>query len=175
MTVLPDNVCPLQGRLRFGESGPWIFDRLAAAIEPLPLPPERHLRLRERVVARFAARPRTSVTVKAADGEWQPLAPGVSVKLLRIDTAADNMTAYVRMQPGASLESHAHGQTEECLLLEGEIFIGRYRLGAGDMHVAEAGTVHENIVSPRGALMLVRAQTCAPARPDHPAGTFPTI
>jgi len=70
------------------------------------------------------------------------------------------MTAFVRMQPDASLESHVHHQTEECLILEGEIFIGMHRLGAGDMHVAAAGTSHAAIKSPRGALMIVRAQSC---------------
>ena len=96
--------------------------------------------------------------MRAADGEWRALAPGVSIKLLRHEHEADNMTAFIRMQPGSMLDAHVHTQTEECLIVEGEIFIGAHRLGTLDMHVADGGTVHAPITSPRGALILVRAQ-----------------
>ena len=68
------------------------------------------------------------------------------------------MTAFIRMQPGSTLDAHFHTQTEECLIVEGEIFIGAHRLCALDMHVAAGGTAHAPITSPRGALILVRAQ-----------------
>ena len=55
---------------------------------------------------------------------------------------------------------HHHTQTEECLVIEGEIFIGYHCLRAGDMHVASCGSEHAMITSPRGALMLVRGQAC---------------
>lgn len=148
----------MQGRSRFGGSGAWMFDCMAAAIQPLPLTQERCRILRERILACFAARQQSATTVRAAEGEWLPLAPGVSIKLLRRDGTAGNMTAYIRMAPGASLESHVHAQTEECLILQGEIFIGAHRVSAGDMHVAAAGTAHAAISSPRGALLLVRAE-----------------
>jgi anti-sigma factor ChrR (cupin superfamily) len=157
VTAIPDNVCPMRARSRFGENGAWLFDRLAAAIAPASLAGERHWALRERIAAK-AAGCRSIITVRAGDGEWRALAPGVTIKLLRSDPAAGNMTAFIRMQPGASLQAHAHDQSEECLLLEGEIYIGRHRLAAGDMHVAAAGTLHDAISSPRGALLLVRAQ-----------------
>src|SRR5688500_5925706 len=145
----------MQGRLRTGGSGAWMFDCVATAIESRPLPPERHRLLRQRMLSRVVSHQQSSVTVRRAEGEWQALAPGVSIKLLRRDPASGNMTAYIRMSPGTTIEAHAHTQDEECLLLEGEIFIGRHRLAAGDMHVARAGTTHEVIQSPRGALMLV--------------------
>jgi quercetin dioxygenase-like cupin family protein len=137
----------------------WIFKHLAAALKSSPPPPLRRIHLRDNVLARLhELAPGDSRTIRATDGEWRALAPGVTIKLLRSDTRTDNMTAFIRMQPGAALESHVHRQSEECLILEGEIFIGAHRLCAGDMHVAAAGTVHAPSTSPRGALLLVRTQ-----------------
>jgi quercetin dioxygenase-like cupin family protein len=159
VTSIPDNVSRIQPRTRLGDTGLWVFDRVAEAIDPLPLRPEVRLRLRERVMTRFCDRASNSQTIRSREGQWRSLAPGVTIKLLRHDAAADNMTAFIRMLPGTSLDAHAHAQSEECLVVAGEIFIGRHRLGAGDMHVAAAGTVHEAVTSPRGALLLVRAQS----------------
>jgi quercetin dioxygenase-like cupin family protein len=159
VTSIPGNVSRIQPRTRLGDTGLWVFDRVAEAIDPLPLRPDVRLRLRERVMTRFCDRASNTQTIRSSEGEWRSLAPGVTIKLLRHDASADNMTAFIRMLPGTSLDAHAHTQGEECLVVAGEIFIGRHRLGAGDMHVAAAGTVHEAITSPRGALLLVRAQS----------------
>ncbi len=147
----------MNSRQRFGTSGARIFDWLADAIAPAALPEVSHQALRERILARAGCM-RSMVTVRASEGEWRHLAPGVTIKLLRTDGSARNMTAYIRMEPGAMLDCHTHAQDEDCLLLQGEILIGGHRLVAGDMHVAEAGTVHQAIHSPRGALLLVRAE-----------------
>jgi anti-sigma factor ChrR (cupin superfamily) len=142
----------------------WIFEHFAAALESRPPAPTRREHLRGRMLARLRElAPSGTRTVRAGDGEWRAFAPGVSIKLLRSDAVADNVTAVIRMMPGATLAAHVHHQAEECLLLDGEIFIGTHRLSVGDMHVAATGTVHAAITSPRGALMLVRAQSC----PDH--------
>jgi quercetin dioxygenase-like cupin family protein len=142
----------------------WIFEHLAEALESRTPAVARIERLRGRMLVRLRElAPGGTQTVRAAMGEWRAFAPGVSIKLLRSNAVADNMTAFIRMLPGATLDAHVHHQTEECLILDGEIFIGAHRLRAGDMHVAATGTVHAAITSPRGALMLVRAQSC----PDH--------
>jgi quercetin dioxygenase-like cupin family protein len=155
---IPDNVYRFQGRAQVGSAGAWIFDRVAESLQPRAPDDERCRALRSRVLARFASRGQSAHTVRAGEGEWRALAPGVLVKLLRGDAARGSMTAYIRMLPGSSLEPHDHAQTEECLVIEGEMFIGGHRLAAGDMHVAAAGTAHPCITSPRGALMLVRAE-----------------
>jgi quercetin dioxygenase-like cupin family protein len=86
------------------------------------------------------------------------LTPGVAIKVLRKDSKANNQTILVRMLPGSGLRAHSHTQDEECLVLQGEIFIGTHRLGSGDMHFALAHVDHDAVVSPRGALLLVRAE-----------------
>jgi anti-sigma factor ChrR (cupin superfamily) len=155
---IPDNVYRFQGRAQVGNTGAWIFDRVGQSILPQALTHDRCRALRARILARFSARQQCAVTVRAREGEWRDLAPGVTLKLLRGDAASGTMTAFIRMAPGSSLESHRHARDEECLLVSGEIFIGGHRLAAGDLHVAGAGTDHEEITSPRGALMLVRAE-----------------
>ncbi len=158
MSDIPDNVYRFQGRAQVGSAGAWIFDRVAESLEARAPGEERCRELRARVLARFAARRQSAITVRAAEGEWRALAPGVSLKLLRGDAACGTMTAWIRMAPGSSLDSHEHAHEEECLVIEGEILIGLHRVAAGDLHVAAAGTTHQGITSPRGALMLVRAE-----------------
>jgi len=158
--VTPAKVYRLDGRAR--SPGvlvtTWVVEHLARALEPrMPSPLRAHLR--QRLMAHIHALADPAVhTVRAADGGWRALAPGVEIKLLRHEHGADNMTAFIRMQPGSTLAAHVHTQTEECLIVEGEIFIGAHRLCALDMHVAAGGTAHAPVSSPRGALMLVRAQ-----------------
>jgi anti-sigma factor ChrR (cupin superfamily) len=147
------------------ESFEWVYQRLASALRIGQSPITCSNSLRRSMLKRVLAAipPPETRTVRAAAVEWNELAPGVTVKLLRIDEEAANMTAYIRMAPGSMFSAHRHSQSEECLILEGEIFIGTHRLHEGDMHVAEAGTEHAMVSSPRGALMLVRGQFSA----DH--------
>jgi quercetin dioxygenase-like cupin family protein len=162
--VTPGNVYqidPIARSLAESAVARWIFKHLAAGLESRPPPPMRNVFLRIRVLARTRELTSTQTrTVRAAEGEWRAIAPGVTIKLLRRNASTDDMTAFIRMQPGASVEAHPHPQSEECLILEGEIFIGAHRLCAGDMHVAAAGTIHAPVMSPGGALMLVRTQLC---------------
>jgi quercetin dioxygenase-like cupin family protein len=159
MTAVPDNVYSMRRNARLDDVAEWMFDRMGEALVSSPMCPALRGNLRARVLA-GCGKPCATLIVRAAECEWRPLVSGVSIKLLRTDAAAGNMTAYFRLEPGASLDSHEHAQPEECLVLEGEIFIGAHRLAAGDMHMAAAGTMHAAVTSPRGALLLVRAQMC---------------
>jgi hypothetical protein len=139
----------------------WFFTILAMGLKSRSPTPARSAHLRGNLLARLRERgPAGTRTVRAVAGEWQAFAPGVTIKLLRRNASTDSMTAFIRMQPGAALAGHAHTQSEECLILEGEIFIGMHRLCVGDQHIAAIGTLHAPIASPRGALLLVRAQLC---------------
>jgi anti-sigma factor ChrR (cupin superfamily) len=149
-------VVPLRDDGRIGRA---VFLRLALAIEARELCAERLACLRARVScnARVVPAPAGTYTRRAADNTWRPLAAGVDVKLLSRDVARGRMTAFIRLQPGAIFDAHEHAQTEECLVLEGEIHIGTHRLCEGDLHVAGAGTRHAPTWSPGGALLLVHA------------------
>jgi uncharacterized cupin superfamily protein len=62
----------------------------------------------------------------------------------------------VRMQPGARVPTHPHPIDEECLMLEGEMFLGDTLLRAGDFQLAPAGTRDADVVTDVGALFYVR-------------------
>jgi quercetin dioxygenase-like cupin family protein len=102
--------------------------------------------------------PAGTVTIRAADMRWVAAGPGVEVKVLRHNAARRDQTVLIRMQPGAVVVGHRHTQEEECLVLEGEVFVGDHRLGAGDMHGAVAGVVHAPIRAPHGALLMIRSE-----------------
>lgn len=98
------------------------------------------------------------IIVRQAEGEWQPLLRGVTKKTLFVNQPEAAETFLLRLEPGARLPAHGHNSTEECLVLEGEITIGRARFGVGDYQVALADIPHLPIVSDKGALLFIRGE-----------------
>lgn len=93
--------------------------------------------------------------VKASEGAWQELAPGISAKVLFVDPVSRRATALVRMAPCSSYAPHRHAEAEERYVLEGGCFCGGRELKTGDYHRAEADTVHHDTSSDDGCLLLV--------------------
>lgn len=93
-------------------------------------------------------------TVFAGAEGWREAAPGLSRK----DLWSDGRLAsrFYRLEPGARLEGHAHPLPEECLMLEGELFLGDILLQAGDYQLAPAGSRHGPASTDVGALLFVR-------------------
>ena len=89
--------------------------------------------------------------------EWQPLATGVSIKMLHDDGVTSS--SLIRLDAGAEVDSHAHSQDEECMMLAGELFFGDMLLMEGDYQLAPAGTEHGKIYSDVGALLFRRGST----------------
>lgn len=161
--MVDSNIVPIkQAVSEEAEITRWVWEHLAGSLDCGGPRCACGSTLRQLLLTRVlgALPPPGTTTVRAGTRPWIELAPGVTVNLLRMDTEADNMTVYVRMQPGAVYAAHRHTQSEECLVIEGEIFIGGHSLRAGDMHFAASGTEHAEITSPGGALMLVRCQAC---------------
>lgn len=139
---------------------------LAALAGELParvVPADVSTRVRDKVLARIAE-PSQRV-LRASEGEWHVVLPGISIKRLRQDTESE--TTLWRMQPGAELPSHAHAQDEECLILEGSLVQGEAEYFPGDFVLALAGRRHASFTSPRGALFLIRGEPREHL--DHPA------
>ncbi len=134
---------------------------------PQMAPPAR---LRERLLAQVAqvAGPSPSInqkplpaanllTMRAAQGEWKPLAPDISVKQLFVDEKTGVTTALYRFAPGAVLGPHRHNGHEQCYVLEGDFYTGGQALGAGDFQCARPGSVHQPSRTVNGALVLIVA------------------
>ncbi len=102
--------------------------------------------------------PAGTITIKADAGDWWPLTDKIDVKALHNDQISGLTTSLWRLQPGAELPSHLHKVDEECLVLEGEFFIGGHRLRAGDFHLANKGCSHPHSSSPTGGLLMIRTR-----------------
>lgn len=78
--------------------------------------------------------------VDPARRRWLASSAGVEVLPLRSDNEVASM--LVRFMPGASVPDHFHSIHEDCLVLEGEMFLGDILLRTGDYQLAPAGTSH---------------------------------
>lgn len=136
-----------------------LLEALAGALRAAQLPGSRCRTMRERVLASVAdpAPPQTE-TVRGLSVPWQRAWPGVTLRVMRRDVAADLQVTVLRMEPGSTIPAHAHTKEEECLVLEGEILIGSHPLRRGDFHLVHAGGHHPDITSPSGALLLIRSE-----------------
>lgn len=96
-------------------------------------------------------------TLRGDEGSWRPLVPGVERKILHVDREKGYRSFLLRFAPGGVLPSHEHADDEECVMIEGEIFIAGVRLTAGDWQIAPKGRTHPPITSPRGGVVYIRA------------------
>ena len=138
------------------------FERVANELALTAAPVTPRASLRERLMARVEGHtdvrldPLKGLTfVKASEGAWQELAPGVSAKVLFFDPVSRRATALLRMAPGSSYAPHRHAEAEELYVLEGGCFCGGRELKTGDYHRAEIDTVHHDTSSNDGCLLLV--------------------
>ncbi|MDH4153723.1 MAG: cupin domain-containing protein [Nitrospira sp.] len=135
-----------------------MVDHVAFAASPVAPPASLRDRLLDQV--RYEAHPpRQTITpltfVRASEGEWIEMAPGVTAKVLYLDPVSRRATALVRMTPGSAYAPHRHAEPEERYVLEGGCFCGGQELVVGDYHRAEAGTEHHDTSSDTGCLLLI--------------------
>ena len=136
-----------------------VFERIASETRAAELPAARRDALRRRVLERArTTSPEGTSTLRAEEGEWIALDPFVRIKILSRDLAAQSQTILMRVAAGGCIPAHRHAQEEEFIILEGECYVGAHRLTAGDVHVAEAGSWHDDITTPTGALVMVRGE-----------------
>lgn len=93
--------------------------------------------------------------VKASEGTWRGIAPGVTAKLLSFDPSSRRTTTVLRFAPGTRYAPHRHVAVEELYVLEGGCSIAGREMTVGDYHRAEAGTVHHDTSTDEGCLLLV--------------------
>jgi anti-sigma factor ChrR (cupin superfamily) len=122
--------------------------------EQLPEAPVRRA-LRERILAQ-AIQPKGMTVLRADQGEWRPILPGIRIKSLRKGEGTE--TTLWRIEAGAVVPPHPHRQQEECLVLEGSVIQAGVEYFAGDFLLAEAGLDHEMFLSPHGALLMIRSE-----------------
>jgi anti-sigma factor ChrR (cupin superfamily) len=163
-------------------SGAWMA-RLAAALEPILPPAARVAVLRERLLAAAAAEPRSHeatrresgnvasprpstparqhMTLRADEGRWLKLTEGIEMKPLHREHGT--LSYLLRLGPGMALPEHDHPENEECLVLDGDVWLGDTHAFAGDYHLAREGIPHGRIYTEGGCLLFLRG-----ARPEMP-------
>jgi quercetin dioxygenase-like cupin family protein len=95
------------------------------------------------------------IFIKAAEGAWREIEPGVKVKVLSFDMVSRRTTALLRFAPGTSYAPHRHTEVEELFVLQGGCSIAGREMTVGDYHRAEAGTEHYDTSTDEGCLLLV--------------------
>jgi len=143
-------VCADQARA-FGEAAGW----LPFAFEGVDAPPH----LREKLLARIQQpEPPPGIrVVRANQGAWHTLVPGVTAKRLFAESPAGNVALLVRMEPGAKYPPHSHADVEHCYVLEGELHFGDLVLHPGDYQCAMASTKHRDSYTVNGCMVLIVA------------------
>lgn len=121
-------------------------------------------RVRTRVLRAIGAQgdPRHR-TVRAVEGRWQVIGPGVERKLLWVTDSVESW--MLRLAPGAVVPAHLHATDEECVVIEGSLRIGTsLLLRAGDFHVASHGSTHDEVTTDEGAVVYIRGapRACLP-------------
>ncbi len=97
-------------------------------------------------------------TVRRAEVTWETIGRGLQRKILFVNRVEGYLSFLLRLAPGARLPDHGHRLPEECVVLEGEMIVGKQRLGPGDYHVAEANSIHRDVYSETGGVVFIRAQ-----------------
>jgi ChrR Cupin-like domain len=105
--------------------------------------------------------------VEPGHRRWVHSAAGVEVMPLRGDGEVVSM--LVRFEAGASVADHRHALNEDCLVLEGEMFLGDILLRCGDYQLAPAGGSHFGETSDLGALFFFHG-ALDPVLRSAPAG-----
>jgi quercetin dioxygenase-like cupin family protein len=140
-----------------------ILHALALAVRPAELSTRQRESLRRRILELARAwAPEGTRTLRATDSEWIEIRPFVEMRELRRDETSGIYMSLVRMRPGGVIPAHYHEREEECIVLEGEVQIGTYHLSAGDVHIAAAGSWHEQVSTRRGVLVLLRGDDPRP-------------
>lgn len=91
-------------------------------------------------------------TARDKDLPWFPHAPGIERRV--VWQSGSEAAMLYRVQPGGSVPCHGHGHDEECLMIEGDVFVDDLLLRAGDYQLAPAGTTHQGVCSDTGGILF---------------------
>jgi len=95
--------------------------------------------------------PSTVLTVRDASAGWPEFAPGVRRRVLWQRNGQAAMLYHT--EPGASVASHTHGHDEECLMVQGDLFLDDVLLQEGDYQIAPAGSGHRTTHTDTGVVL----------------------
>ena len=92
------------------------------------------------------------LTVTDSEAGWPQFAPGIKRRVLWQRGHQASMLYYA--EPGLHVPQHRHGHDEECLMLQGDLFLDDQLLQTGDYQLAPAGTGHRRTETDTGAVIF---------------------
>ncbi|MEP7068184.1 MAG: cupin domain-containing protein [Usitatibacter sp.] len=136
-----------------------IVEALLEALKPLVPEGQEEIKMRllERVRSEGAPRAAGFTTIRKSEGAWTQSLPGLSSKELYDD--GRTRTWLARLEREARIPAHLHLGDEECLVLEGVVFLAGERMEQGDYQVARAGSAHSEVYSPTGCVLLIHSRS----------------
>ncbi len=129
----------------------WLLTETLAPVPPAPA-------LKARLLARVAQfeQLKPLADVRRNEDIWVSAGmPGVDMKQLFLEAETGRSTYLLRMQPGVRIPAHFHHDTEQCLVLKGDIGWGDLVYEEGDFIVMGKGTRHPEIHTVHGNLLLL--------------------
>jgi anti-sigma factor ChrR (cupin superfamily) len=126
--------------------------------------------LREQLMARIAATPQehsskakavisndAAFVMRFDEGNWKPLAPHVSCKILHRDPVSQMVTSLIKLEPGGYLPRHRHLGFEQTLVVSGDCIVNGETLYAGDFRSREMGTEDTEVSTQFGTTIFMIA------------------
>lgn len=94
----------------------------------------------------------TGSTVRAAEAAWEDFGPGIRRCVLW--RAGGEASMLYQSLPGASVPMHGHDRDEECLMVDGELFLDDVLLRRFDWQLAPAGSRHAGVYTDTGVVLF---------------------
>jgi anti-sigma factor ChrR (cupin superfamily) len=127
---------------------------LAESVAPMAPAPSLKGRLLSRVADFELLKP--VADVRRDENTWVHSGmPGIDIKPLFKESATGRNTYLVRMEPGARMAPHHHGDIEQCLVVKGDVRWGSLVFEEGDFMVMGKDTAHPEVHTVNGVIMLI--------------------
>ncbi len=145
-----------------------VAERLLAGVKPVAPP----VSARANVLARIARTPQLREAsrvpaagdpspegfrfLRPASGPWtEGPFPGARFQMLSADWRRNRVMVYLELAPGTRYPDHTHGGAEDLFLVTGDLLTAGRLMKAGDFVHCEAGTEHQEVISPSGCQALL--------------------
>ncbi|HXW72492.1 MAG TPA: cupin domain-containing protein [Methylocella sp.] len=127
---------------------------IALSVTPLA-PPEALLEKIEERLAGRAQMEKISRTLRAAEGIWLEMGPGIRFKVLHRNLEQRRQTILLEADSRAMLPPHAHEHDEEIYMISGDLTIEGEELGPGDFHFSPKGSRHPGETTRQGCRCII--------------------
>lgn len=94
-------------------------------------------------------------SIRSDEGAWDQVGDKIWRKVLARDDASGRLTFFLRCEAGAIIPGHFHKRAEHFVIVEGELWINDRLHRAGDAQIAMPESVHPDLSSPSGCLVIV--------------------